>query len=142
MQAPNWFLKELKTFDPLLRLRWSPRMELWQIERQVVRGLHPGTIRCDNWHDDYIRARDGYVLVACVPPGRLTPHVFERLKAADLWSNGGWKEVADRLDAFDEAREEKRWELFSRNITDLSKSVYDLLKMRDGRTVFNAGWVQ
>jgi hypothetical protein len=140
MRAPDWFLKELKIFDPLLRVRWSARMELWHIERRVMRGLHPGTIKTDEWHDEYIRARDGYVHVCSVPPGKLTPHVFERLKAADLWSHGGWKKVADQLDEFDQVEEEKKWEVFSRDLTDLSKSVYDLLKLRDGRTVFNAGF--
>lgn len=139
-EAPAWFLRELHAFDPHLRLRWSPRRELWQLERKILRGLHPGTLFEDGWHDEYIRARDGYILVASIPHGQLRRHVFERLRASDLWSNGGWKRVSDQIDAFEEAEEEKRWEVFSRDVRDDSKDVYELLKVRDGRTVFNKGF--
>jgi hypothetical protein len=142
MIAPEWFLRELEAFDPHLRLRWSARRELWQLERKILRGLHPGTIFCDGWHDESIRARDGYILVASIPPDRLTRAVFARLRASDLWSNGGWKRVADQLDAYDEIQEEKSWENFSSNVRDASKDVYEWMKIRDGRTVFNAGWLR
>jgi hypothetical protein len=141
MQAPDWFLQELKAFDPLLRLRWSVRHEAWQLERQVAWGLHPGTISKDTDSDSYIRARDGYVLVATIPPHGLARSVFAKLRASDLWAHGGWKRVADQMDAFDQMQEERTWESFSAKVHDASREVYELMKIRDGRTVFNAGWV-
>ena len=139
--APGWFLRELREFDSELRLRWSQRLELWQLERRVTRSLHPGTIRNDNYHDDYIRAQDGFVLVASIPHGTFGRHIFERLKAADLWSNGGWARVCREIEEFEEAEEEKKWAEFSETLRNESKDIYELMKIRDGRTVFNAGLV-
>ena len=137
--APAWFLKELREFDPDLRLRWSRMRELWQLERRVTRSLHPGTIRNDNYHDDYIRAQDGYVLVASIPHGTFGRHIFERLRAADLWSNGGWARIAREIEEFEEAEEELKWKKFGETLQEESREVYDLMKIRDGRTVFNIG---
>ena len=138
---PKWFIKELGEFDPELRIRWSRRLELWQLERRVTRSLHPGTIRNDNYHDDYIRAQDGYVLVASIPHGTFGRHIFDRLRAADLWSNGGWQRVCREIEEFEEAEEEQKWEKFSQTLQDESKDLYELMKIRDGRTVFSPGWV-
>ena len=141
-QAPDWFLKELKTFDPLLRIRWSDKMQVWHLERKLLAGLHPGTIRRDTEDDAYIRARDGYVHVCSMLPDRpFTRQIFAILRANDLHTHG-WKRFADQADAFDQMREEKSWENFSKKVTDASKDVYELMKIRDGRTVFNAGWIQ
>lgn len=142
MNPPAWFVKELHEFDSDLRLRWSVRLELWQIERKVRRSLHPGTIKNDGYHDDYIRAQDGYLLVASVPPHGLGRRVFEVLKASDLWSNGGWAKVADKLEAFEEQEEKARDKSFSDDIQAMSKELYDWLAVRDGRQIFNTGWVQ
>ena len=140
MEAPAWFLKELRDFDPELRVRWSARMELWQLERRVRNALHPGTIRNDGWHDDYVRAADGYLLVASVPHGGFGRHIFERLRASDLWSQGGWERVADELDAFEAAEEERKWAGIESDNRAIAREVYDLMKIRDGRTVFSTGF--
>ena len=139
--APSWFLNELREFDPELRLRWSRRMELWQLERRVTRSLHPGTIRNDSYHDDYIRAQDGYVLVASIPHGTFGRHIFEKLRQNDLWSRGGWEKMIDEIEQFEDAEEQKKWDDFSDRIHYESQDLYELMKARDGRTVFNAGWV-
>lgn len=141
MIAPDWFLRELHAFDPDLRVRWSPRVELFQLERRVRRSLHPGTIHSDGWHDDQIRARDGYVHVASIPPRGFGRHIFERLRAADLWANGGWKRVADELDALEAAHEEERDRKLSQDLSEISREIYDLVKHRDGRSIYSAGWV-
>ena len=142
MDAPKWFVRELNAFDPDMRLRWSRRLELWQLERKVRRSLHPGTIKQSEWEDDYVRARDGYLLVASVPPRALHRSIFAKLRAADLWSNGGWKEVADALDAWDEEDEKVKQEKFSEKAKRYASDLYDWVKVRDGRTVFNAGSLQ
>lgn len=137
--APGWFLTELREFDSELRLRWSRMRELWQLERRVTRGLHPGTIRNDNYHDDCIRAQDGFILVAEIPHGTFGRHIFSALKASDLWSNGGWEKMAQNIEAFEEAEEEKKWADFGDTILQESKDLYEVMKIRDGRTVFNIG---
>jgi hypothetical protein len=139
--APRWFLDELRAFDSDLRLRWSFRLQNWQLERKVTRSLHPGTIRNDSWHDDYIRAQEGYILVATIPFNGLSRSVFERLRASDLWSNGGWQRVAEELEELERVQEEKVWNDFQDSVRASSAELYNLWKIRDGRTVFNAGWV-
>lgn len=140
-KAPEWFLKELEAFDADLRVRWSPRTETFHLERKVRRGLHPGTIRNDGWHDDYIRAQEGYILVGIINPGMFSRSIFEKLRASDLWSNGGWAQMAKDIEEFEEAEEEKKWSEFSERLHHSSAEVYEFMKIRDGRTVFNAGWV-
>lgn len=138
-QAPKWFLDELKAFDPDLRLRWSERRDLWQLERRVRRSAHPGTTLGDTEADDYIRARDGFILVASIPPRGLHRYVFSRLRAADLWSRGGWKRVADDLDAMEAAEEEHRWEAISRENQAVARDLYNIIAVREGRAVYNVG---
>ena len=137
--APSWFLRELREFDPELRIRWSRMRERWQLERRVTRGLHPGTIRNDQYHDDYIRAADGFLLVAEIPHGTFGRHIFERLRASDLWKNGGWEEMIKKIEEFEEAEEEKKWADYEDTLRHESQALYDLMKIRDGRTVFNIG---
>ena len=139
--APEWFTRELAAFDPDLRLRWSPRIQLWQLERKVRRGLAPGTVQSDSWHDDLIRAREGYILVGSIPPRAITRNIFTSLRQNDLWANGGWKTVADALDEYDESQEQNRMKKFSERCREHAGEFYDFLKIRDGRTVFNAGFV-
>ena len=140
MQAPEWFLKELHAFDPELRVRWSARLELFQLERRVRNALHPGTIRNDGWHDDVIRAADGYILVASIPPGSFGRHIFEKLRASDLWSNGGWKRVADQLDEFEATEEARKWAKIEEDNLAMAREVFEIMKLRDGRTIFSAGF--
>lgn len=142
MIAPDWFVRELHAFDPDLRLRWSRRLEMWQLERKVRRSLHPGTILCDDYRDDWIRAKDGFLLVASIPPKSLSRSIFARLKDADLWSNGGWQKIANAMDEADAMEEQRRLGAFQARIKEYSRDVYDLIKVRDGRTVFNSGWIQ
>ncbi|HCV42682.1 MAG TPA: hypothetical protein DGH68_04295 [Bacteroidetes bacterium] len=139
-EAPKWFLNELRVFDPDLRVRWSRRTETFHLERRVTRSLHPGTIRNDQWHDDYIRAQDGYVLVGIIRPGLFSRTIFDKLRAADLWSNGGWARVCRKIEEFEEAEEERKWDKFGEALREESAELYETMKIRDGRSVFNAGW--
>jgi len=140
-EAPKWFLKELKEFDADLRVRWSKRTETFQLERRVTRSLHPGTIRNDGYHDDYIRAQDGYLLVGVIRPGMFSRTIFEKLRASDLWSNGGWAQMARTIEAFEEAEEERKWAEYSDELRHQSAELYEHMKLRDGRTIFSPGWV-
>jgi hypothetical protein len=141
-KAPEWFLKELADFDSQLRVRWSVRTETFHLERRVTRSLHPGTIRCNDYHDDTIRARDGYILVGCIRPGLFSRSIFEKLRANDLWANGGWEKYAETIEAFEQAEEEKKWADYEDELKAQSAELYEHLKLRDGRSVYNAGWIQ
>ena len=139
MKAPAWFERELRAFDEDLRLRWSVKKELWLIERRVRRALHPGTIKTDLEDDDSIRARDGYLLVASIPPRGLSRFVFQKLRESDLWQTG-WKRVADELEAAEQAAEQKAWSDFSADVAGLSDEVYSFIARREGRQVFSLGF--
>ena len=141
MEAPAWFLKELAAFDSDLRCRWSIRTETFHLERRVTRSLHPGTIRSDGYHDDYIRARDGFILVGMIRPRMFARSIFDKLRASDLWANGGWEKMAQTLEEFEEAEEEKKWADYGDELKSQSAELYDLMKLRDGRSTYNAGWV-
>lgn len=140
MMAPAWFKRELNAFDPDLRVRWSRRLELFQLERRVKNALHPGTVRNDAYHDDQIRAADGYILVASIPPRGFGRHIFDRLRASDLWSNGGWERIADELDAMDERAEELRQKALEGENEAIAREIYDLWAHRSGRSVYSTGF--
>lgn len=135
-------MKELQSFDPDMRLRWSPRLQLWQLERRVKRSVHPGTIRNDGWHDDYIRAQDGFILVASVPPHGLTRSIFEKLRASDLWARGGWEKVIREIEAAEDEAEQEKWDKFGADVRAQSAEVYRFLQHRNGQAVYSPGWLQ
>ena len=140
-KAPEWFLRELKAFDSLLRVRWSVKRHLWQLERKVLNSLHPGTIKCEEQDDDVIRAREGYLLVGVINPGMFSRTIFDKLRASDLWANGGWQAMVKKIEEAEDESERLEDEAFAREIQEQSADVYDMLKIRDGRSVYSAGWV-
>ena len=137
--APAWFVKEMQAFDPALRLRWSPRINLWNLERKITHGLPIETSKSDGFHDDYIRARDGYILVALIEPDKFGRHIFSTLRASDLWSNGGWEEMAKFIEELEAREEEAKWRAFDDEIHVATIELYNFLKWREGGLVFNAG---
>jgi hypothetical protein len=139
MLVPKWFLTEMKVFDPELRVRWSPKCRMFQLERKISHSMPIETTK-DSFSDDFIRARDGYVLVAMIEPGKFSRNIFAVLRASDLWSNGGWEAVADAVEAFEAREEELKWKEFENNIHYDSIDVYNWLKIRDGRTIYCPGF--
>jgi hypothetical protein len=136
---PGWFLAELEAFDPLLRCRWSDRLRMWQIERRVTLGKPPECYRKDTEHDDYVRARDRFVLVCSVPKDGLAPVVFERLRASDLWAAGGWEKVVRDLEEAEDAAENKCWNDFGEEMRFCAAEQYESMKVKDGRTIYMRG---
>lgn len=137
--APGWFLRELEAFDPALRLRWSDSQMLWHLERKIAKGKPVETLRTDSESDEVIRAREGYLLVASVPPGGLNRTIFEKLRACDLWALGGWEKVEREIVEAEEREEQKRDDDFAADIRSYTREVYEFLKHRAGERVFNAG---
>jgi hypothetical protein len=72
--APPEFLKALdREFHGQFRCRWSPVRHRWQVEQKVGTGTAETPLVDDQYHDDWHRVRDGYVLYAEIAPGTLTP---------------------------------------------------------------------
>jgi hypothetical protein len=139
MEAPLWFLRELKAFDPDLRLRWSEQRAMWQLERKVRRGQHPGTFRSDSYGDDYIRSRDGFLLVGSISPFGLSRSIFEKLKASDLWSQGGWERTLAEIERQEARDEELKDAAFSRDMRDMSKDFWEEASVEGGASIYNSG---
>ncbi len=66
--APEHFVRRLAQEFPANRLRWSAKLEVWQLEQKIERG-HIATMRVSPLDDDAIRAQDGYRLVLSISPG-------------------------------------------------------------------------
>jgi hypothetical protein len=68
--APDDFVNRLNdTFRNELRIRWSNKLNQWQIEQKINNPKELGYRFDDEWHDDAVRQRDGYALVCSVYPG-------------------------------------------------------------------------
>ena len=139
MQAPEWFVKELKAFDPELRLRWSSKMNLWQLERRIARSKIVDTTKKYTYDDDYIRANEGYILVAMIEPDKFSRNIFSILRASDMWSNGGWEAVAQHIEDMEQREERAKWEAFTEEVKYHAKEFYDFLAIREGRRILNIG---
>lgn len=139
--APGWFLAELEAFDPDLRCRWSNRTGTFHLERKVTRSLPTECYKSDTEHDDYIRAREGYILVGVINPDGFSRSIFDKLRASDLWSNGGWQKMISDIEAYEAEEEEKKDKAFSDDLAAMSGEVYRFLKFREGSRVFNAGFM-
>lgn len=140
--APGWFLRELELFDPALRCRFSPRTNMFQLERKITNSIPIDTSVLNTEHDDYIRAREGYILVGVISPDGFSRSIFDKLRASDLWANGGWEAMANKIEAYEESEELRKNESFAREIRETSRELYHLLKMREGSSVYNAGFIQ
>jgi hypothetical protein len=134
--APDWFIEEMRSFDSELRLRWSEKVHLWQLERRITHGVPINTSKKDGFDDDFIRARDGYLLVAMIESGKFSRTIFEELRKSDLWSNGGWEEYIRLIEDIEAREEEAKWRAFDEDIRYACREVYDFLAARDGRKVF------
>lgn len=139
MNPPAWFTEELAKFDPGLRVRWSAQRQMWALERQVKRALHPGTLNGDTEDDEYVRARDGFLLVGHIPPRGISRYVFQTLEQNDMWKRGGWERYIREVEDAEESADEEKWRKITAQNRDLAKDLYEVLKLRSGRTVFNAG---
>jgi hypothetical protein len=136
--APRWFINELKVFDPALRVRWSPICKMFQLERKIAHGMPINTTKSD-FTDDFIRARDGYILVAMIEPGKFSRSIFSTLRGCDLWSNGGWEAMADLIEEIEAREEAEKWRAFENDVHAMSQDLYHWLKIRDGRSIYGPG---
>lgn len=140
LPAPKWFVKELQTFDPALRVRWSSKMNMFQLERKIANSKPIDTLKRDSYDDDYLRAREGYILVALIEPGKFSRTIFETLRASDMWTHGGWEAMAKHIEDLEAREEEKKWEAFSDEMKYHAAELYNFMKIREGSRILNVGY--
>lgn len=133
--APPWFINEMKIFDPELRVRWSEKANIFMLERKIANSK-PVDTKKDSFSDEYIRAREGYVLVALIPHDKFSREIFNILRINDLWSNGGWEHMARTIEELEAEEEQKRWQRFSDDIVSHSKEIFEWMQYRDGERIF------
>lgn len=126
--APKRFLDDLRSFDPLLRCRWSTALDCYLIERKVTRGkpiapkvyaddetvraltevmeMDPDpSLRRELDHrlrfmaEEYQAARDGYIVLMEVQANCLDTRVFYTLWDGDIQRRGGADKVNAQIDA-------------------------------------------
>ncbi len=74
MSPPQEFVHRLsREFGGRLRIRWSPRREEWHIEQKVGRALGDPPRHIPDWHDQWVRARDGYHFLCAIRTGDRMP---------------------------------------------------------------------
>jgi len=98
--------RDLKAYDPTLRLRWGPQTALWYLEKKMD-ARHPalekerpnplGTSpRCRDLWPGY---RDGYAAVMCIHPSLCTSRiVLAALRSGDIHAHDGTDALNRRLD--------------------------------------------
>ena len=95
--------RDLKAFDPALRLRWSDAQGGWRLERKVAQGaIWPASVvESPAQFEGRIAANDGYILVEFISPEHLSGQLIPVLARSDIWTNGGAQAVADAMDELD-----------------------------------------
>mgnify|MGYP001577194306 FL=1 len=106
MTPPAAIVNKIKSYDPALRVVWSPLKECWLIERRVRRArLWYGGESQDP--DVKRRYLDGYIHVGNVAPRLLDERVLLNLWKNDMWAHGGAKAVNAAMDDYYETTERR-----------------------------------
>lgn len=142
MTPPSGFVKDLRAYDPLLRVRWGRFTQMWIIERKM-REQHPQYVseRPAAWSkhskqkDLWDGWREGYVNVLFVHPSLLGAPVFEVLADCDTYRHGGFERYAAKLDAADEAWEQGKDRDVSTWAEAAAYDFHDSLAWREGRKI-------
>jgi len=114
------FLRDLNDYDPMLRVRWDHRDEYWRIERRL---RHGKSAVYDMSNPDDRQARsEGYQVAMRVPYDCLDEQVFRAMDAGDIQKRGGYKRVADEMDAHDQAVFAKRRRDYNDELDQRTKS--------------------
>lgn len=146
------FLKRLYKFDNgRIRLRWSYDRQQWSVERksavtlpyvqkipQYRKRYNPKTQQSyEVPNETYITARDGYLVIGYLPPeDPPSDWLIRNLQFSDIRRWGGSKQFADTLEAFEDARRDRKEKADSDTLRHLASETYDHLKRRYGEQVF------
>jgi hypothetical protein len=134
MTPPSDFVAKLERFDASLRLRWGSRTQLWIVERKMpprhkqLLSERPSPWKSERGLDLYDGWRDGYVHVISVHPTMLDERVFDALREADTWRQGGMEALAQKLDDLDAAEEAQTDRAVKNFVESAASEAYDRLK--------------
>lgn len=136
------FVKDLRAYDPTLRVRFGPATNRWYIERKMpmrhpqLRGETPKSDRSPRAKDLVVGYLDGYVHVLSVDPEVLTwHHVAPALRDADMHFAGDWAAMNRRIDeaiAKEEASQDKAQSAWA---YETSLEAHEHLAYAEGRRV-------
>ena len=123
MLPPREIERDLRAFDPALRLRWSDGQGCWRLERKVTNSAvwPPSEIESPAQYEGRIAARDGYCLVDLIKPELLNGRLVPILAEADIWRNGGAKEVADAMDRLDVDQRQRMKAMMSEQFAEMAR---------------------
>jgi hypothetical protein len=140
---PAELVRELKAYDPELRVRWGVHQRLWIVERQMpprhkqLLAERPNPWQSPKGLDLWDGWKEGYVHVLSVHPDliRNTPLVMGEVAKGDMWRAGGQAAVNRRLDDL-AAQEEREADRAVAHYTEAAaKETYDDLAWATGRRV-------
>jgi hypothetical protein len=133
-----YFEKQLKKFDPKLRVRLSHAGDCWLIERRAMRGSACAlTPKYERGPDAWKRDKDGYVYVMAVRRDLLNHQAILDMRWCDIQARGGAQKYADEMDEQDRLAEEKLEAEQSWHLQCKSEEVYDKHMIRQGSVVSN-----
>ena len=134
---PSGFVKDLRAYDPRLRVRWGQASNMWVIEYHLRDPRHPELLKdkppaasrvpmiADTWEG----WKDGYIAVGFVPHDRLHWGLIgESIRAADLHAQGGRDALIRALDEQDDAYERSQERAEQTTIEAVVADTYDHMK--------------
>jgi len=131
------FVRRLKEYDPMLRVRWSDYARSWQLERKMRHGK--SSYGNSPNPDVNRRYQDGYVHVFSIPYEWLDGRVFKALDLADLWKMGGAKALNRRMDQEIEAKEERDARNQKDDLRYVANDMFTAMQYRGGSRVGYGG---
>ena len=97
--APKGFVKRLRAYDCLLRIRWSDYEARWRIERRLThaRSIDPGLFR-EHQYEEFVARCGGYIPVLYAGREQLDNRVLFTLFVNDIQRLGGAQRVAEMME--------------------------------------------
>ena len=129
MTPPAAIVNKITSYDPALRVVWSPSRECWLIERRVRRArLWYG----GESHDPDVKRRylDGYIHVGNVAPRMLDERVLLNLWKNDMWALGGAKAVNASMDEYWETKDRQEDRTQRDDLKRVAGDMWDFLAWR------------
>lgn len=138
---PAWFLAELATFDPDLRLMPSVVHPVYRLCRVTSHSFGMKALLADGTlkpHPDTVRMADlGVVPVATITPVPGAMHwsrrIFTELAARDIWRQGGAKKAAEEIEAHEAAQKDTQKANAREELDQRSGDAYRSYKYRTGQ---------
>ena len=141
MTPPREVVAALQRYDPDLRLRWGVRTALWIIERRMperhkdLLAERPNPWKSPKGFDLYDGWKEGYVHVLSVHPSLLDARVFDALREADAWRQGGFEGLNRKLNDAEAQWEAEKDRAIQNWNEGAAREAHDRLAWLQGRRV-------